>query len=149
MAGRAGIASRSPQKIMKPILLSILGLLFSQCLSVAEPKEVDHGRIANGKRYELRIKKVPVVEMKEWNRQYEVDRNGCVNLPLVGEIEVSGLSLDEAAAKIRDTLRNRKIFPLVEVELLQPKKEKKRAPVEPKKPEPAHGKPPEAPQPTK
>ncbi len=118
---------------MKPILLSILGLLFSQCLSLAEPKEADQGKIANGKRYELRIKKVPVDDMKQWNRQYEVDRNGCVNLPLVGKVKISGLTLDEAGNKIQATLRNREIFPLAEVELLQPKNQQKRDPVEQKK----------------
>ncbi|MBN8457642.1 MAG: polysaccharide biosynthesis/export family protein [Verrucomicrobia bacterium] len=124
---------------MKPILLSIFGLLFSQFLSVAEPKEGDNEKIAIGKRYELRIKNVPADDMKRWNRQYEVDRNGCVRLPLIGETAISGLSLDEAAAKIRDTLLNRKIFTRPEIELFQPKilenlmNLRKRGPVEPKK----------------
>jgi len=127
---------------MKPILLSILGLLFSQCLSIAEPQGVDNKKIANGKRYELRIKNVPADDIKHWNRQYEVDRNGCVHLPLIGDIAISGLSLDEAAAKIRDTLLNRKIFTRPEVKLLQPmnlmnlknlKNLKRHGPVEPKK----------------
>lgn len=52
------------------------------------------------------------------NSGYRVDKTGSINFPVLGKIEVAGLTLDEATEKITQLLQKEAKSPIVNVKLL-------------------------------
>ena len=105
---------------MKIILLHAFVFGLSAFLAAANPLENKPIRIGPGQKVELRISGVPKSEMKNWNGPYRVDANGFIKLPYLGKIQLDGTTPDQAGAKIRDLLKDRRIFTQPDIEITIP-----------------------------
>jgi polysaccharide export outer membrane protein len=52
------------------------------------------------------------------NQGYRVDKNGFINFPVIGKVELGGLTLDEATDKMTELLQQEAKNPIVNIKLL-------------------------------
>ena len=57
----------------------------------------------------------------EYNGQYQIMVDGTINLPLVGNIEIAGMSLQQASEVISASYETELEYPIVNVNLVQPR----------------------------
>jgi len=65
--------------------------------------------------------RVDVFRLPDYSGEYEVLINGVVNLPMVGQVPVGGLTLDQAKAAISQAYANRLRRPIVNISLISPR----------------------------
>jgi polysaccharide biosynthesis/export protein len=95
-------------KILRMKYISLLLLVFS--LAIAAPCSLEAQTPVRSSGYRIGprdLLEIRVFETPELNVSRRVSEDGKINLPLVGEIEVGGMTENEAAQKIKDVLEGK------------------------------------------
>ena len=91
---------------------------------VRERPEQNHSKRGSSEDYVLGagdLIRVDVFRVPDYSGEYEVLINGSLNLPMVGGVAVSGLTLEQAASAISQTYSQRLRRPIINVSLINPR----------------------------
>ena len=110
-------AQRELQKLEKEILtLNQAGLgnqhprfrVLADQISMLEQLNV--ATVQSGDTYSLQLLGFSEQESKRWNDDYMVTKEGNIHLPLVGKLQIQGLSVRSAERKIEEKLKKEDIY---------------------------------------
>lgn len=96
---------------MKPtILFGSLFTAFAVILSAPAPSALADAIMRSGDAFELRIGGVPPSEGSAFNNTYTIDSDGNLNLPLLGKLNVSGMTPAQIQSTIERAYKTRDIY---------------------------------------
>ena len=73
--------------------------------------------IKSGEVYVLSLKGVPIEESQAWDKNYKVDKEGNIKLPLGGKVKIAGKSIKEAEKAIEEHLIDEEIYTVPKIKL--------------------------------
>ena len=80
------------------------------CIFTASVSAQNVPVIRTGDTFEMRLSGMPVEFAAEFSLQYTVGQDGTVNIPLLGEMKVTGMSANQLERAIQTKLVSEKIF---------------------------------------
>lgn len=102
---------------MKSVKIISIVVLFLSVVGICAPPVKDKIVAKPGDVYGLFITGVPADESEAWSRDYKVDKDGCVRLPLGGKVKIGGMAIKEADRRIEKHLVDEEIYTTPKVKL--------------------------------